>query len=400
MFKNFVVSLSLVVALVGCGGSNSPSVDPSPPPAFTDLDIEPPAATLDIDSSQRYRALVTDSDGAVTDISDQVAWSLEADTGIVEAATDPNVPGAYFAKAIMIGLDTIVAEFEGLRATSPVSVVDTALVNLTVSPTSADLVLGAQQQFSAGGEYADGHREDLTDEVSWTSDNIGIVSVTDSGLAQANSEGNAEISAALEGLSVVAPVNARGENEVVSISISPEVASLFVDQFQQFSAFAEFSDGSVQTVTGDVLWTSSDTSIIAQDPFRKGQFNALSVGIANAEAQYLSRYSATAPVTVETVTVTGIRVSPRDATVAVGNNLQFLAEAVGSDGRLYSLNQTPALSYSVSDEAVAYISNATDTKGKLTALQEGTTTVIADFTYEGEEFSAVATLLVCGAGEC
>jgi hypothetical protein len=390
--------LLCIGVLAGC--SDGSDRLPQTPPTITTLSIEPPIAILDIDSSERYQALATYSDGLVKDVTGLADWSLEFDTGVVEPASDPGDPGGFLVRAVMAGEDTILATLEGVSANSPVSVVESELVRLDIIPQEADLLVDSSLSFRALGTYADGHTQDLTDEGEWTSANKAFVTVDGSGVATAVAEGTTSISVELDELFDPALVVVHEEVDLESIEVLPQDVGLFVDGSQQFNAWAHYSDGSMQQVTKSALWISSDTSVVAQDVNRKGLFHALSVGSAEITAELGLGNEGSTTVTVEEVVLTHIVVTPRDFSLSVGDSKRYFTEAVTSDGGFYSLNQSPMQSYSVGDPSVAYISNNPENKGLLTGLSPGSTTVVSTFEYEGETYTDQATLTVCTVGDC
>jgi len=56
------------------------------------------------------------------------------------------------------------------------------LVSIAVSPASATVGTGSNQQFTATGTYSDGHAADLTNSVTWAAGGP-AVSISSSGLA-------------------------------------------------------------------------------------------------------------------------------------------------------------------------------------------------------------------------
>jgi len=377
--------------MVACDNSSSSSIDPI---KIVELDVEPKISTLNVGTSERYRAIATYSDGVVADVSDQVLWSLENQSGIVESIEDPDYPEFLFALAVKAGEDNIVATIGGISSRSAVTVVDTQLVELVVSPKDADLSVGTEETFVAEGEYDDGHKQDLTDESDWVSSNSDIVSISEDGIAMGELAGTATITASIDGLSDSADVTVHDLVEIESIDVGPQDVLLYIDGSQQFNAYAHYSDGSIQTITKSVGWYSSDTSVAAQDNFRKGFFHAKSEGVAEITAYFNINYQGTSTITVEQVVLTGIVISPRDYTLAVGETKRYFTEATASDGSLISVNQSPNQSYSVDDPSIAYISNNPDNKGELIGLESGTTTVNSTFVYEGETYTTQTTVTI------
>jgi uncharacterized protein YjdB len=105
---------------------------------------------------------------------------------------------------LAIGL--MVASISVMPACSPTTtkwISTTANVSLemvTVEPLyPGNLAVGATLQFKAIGNYPGGETKDITSQVTWTSDNSKIATVSPSGLATGLAAGTAKISAAMSG---------------------------------------------------------------------------------------------------------------------------------------------------------------------------------------------------------
>ena len=108
-------------------------------------------------------------------------------------------------------------------------------------------------------------------------------------------------------------------------------------------------------------------------------------------------YSATAELTVTTVTVESLQVTPEMQSIPAGLTHQFTATATLSDGSVIDVTSQAALSWSSSDVAVATISNESETKGLATGLASGTTIITASGSANGVSFTASAELTVTSA---
>lgn len=400
LFFRILPHLLIALLLIACSDSSDRTPPPPLPPTITSLNIEPPRAALDVGTTQSFRAIAGYSDGSVADVSPRAAWSLDVDNGTLEVQSDPAQSGHFLVAAAMPGEETIRASLEGRDAAANVSVVEVPLNRIEIEPASAELLQGTEFTFAATGYYDDGRSQDITGDSEWTSADATVASVRAGGIVTAESAGTTMITASLDGVAESAAVEVNRQVELESIEVSPAEVRLFLEGSQQFNATAHYSDGSMQVVTKDATWLSSDTSVVAQDNFRKGLFLARGEGSAEITAEYGINNVGAAAVTVERVVVTHIMISPGEATLQEGETRRYFTEAVGSDGKLYSVNQSEDQFYQVGDAAVAYISNSPANKGTLTALAPGTTTVTSTFVFEGEEFTAQGTLTVCAADGC
>jgi len=72
------------------------------------------------------------------------------------------------------------------------------LVSMVVTPETASTEIGSTQQYTAIGTYSDSSTTDITNDVVWTSSDIGIATFDMSGLAEGTGVGDTEITASLD----------------------------------------------------------------------------------------------------------------------------------------------------------------------------------------------------------
>ena len=75
-----------------------------------------------------------------------------------------------------------------------------SLSSLELMPVSPTLLAGGSQQFTASGTFSDGSTEDLTGQVTWSSSDTSVATITASGLATAISPGAIKISSTVAGV--------------------------------------------------------------------------------------------------------------------------------------------------------------------------------------------------------
>ena len=155
--------------------------------------------------------------------------------------------------------------------TTPISTTTTSttpaplLSSITISNASPfSLAVGSTQQFTVMGAYSDGSLQDITLHATWSSSNTSIATVSTFGLITAVTAGNTDITASLAGINSP-PVNVVTyipEPKLVSIALSRSVvAGLVAGSTQQFKATGTISDGTVEDITSQVTWASSNPTI-------------------------------------------------------------------------------------------------------------------------------------------
>jgi 6-phosphogluconolactonase (cycloisomerase 2 family)/uncharacterized protein YjdB len=239
------------------------------------------------------------------------------------------------------------------------------LISIAVSPSHPSIPLGLTQQFTAFGTYSDGTTQDLSNSAIWSSETVGVVTISSTGLATSVAQGSSTITArsgAVSGsvtASAIAPV-------LASIAVSPGSASIAKGTTQQFSAIGTFSDKSQQTLSG-VTWSSSPSSAASISP--AGLATAIAVGTANITATSAST-SGNASLTITSAVLVSIVVTPASPTVAAGLTQQFATAGIYSDDSSQPLS---SLIWTVSDRTLASIDN----NGLVTSLHPGEVTVAA-----------------------
>ena len=82
-----------------------------------------------------------------------------------------------------------------MNGTTTLTVTAAALTSIAVTPTSASIIAGGTQPFTATGTYTDGSTQDLTNSVAWSSSNTGVATINNTGLATAQGSGMTTIGA-------------------------------------------------------------------------------------------------------------------------------------------------------------------------------------------------------------
>jgi len=243
--------------------------------------------------------------------------------------------------------------------------------SITVGPTTPTVTAGASQQFTATGHFSDGTTSDVSSTSTWSSSSTSVATVSSTGMALSVAAGTATITATkgtVSGntlLTVSAPVVT-----LVSIAVAPPSPSVTAGATQQFTATGTYSDGSIKTVTGSVLWSSSSTSVATINS--TGLATSLAAGSTTITAVQGSISNHTVlTVTSPVVKLVSIAVTPSLPSIPLGTLQQFTATGKYSDGS--SKNLTASALWSSSVAGVATI----DSTGLMTGGGLGTSTITA-----------------------
>lgn len=138
--------------------------------------------------------------------------------------------------------------------------VDPTVTGIQLSPANPFVQSGRTQQMKAIAIYSDRTSKVATGSANWTSNNSKVANVSSSGMLSGLITGSATISVSYQSItgSTLVTVSAT---PLTSIEVSPVTASVRAGQTLRYTATGTFLGGATQNVTGNVIWTSSDTSV-------------------------------------------------------------------------------------------------------------------------------------------
>jgi hypothetical protein len=155
---------------------------------------------------------------------------------------------------------------------------------------------------------------------------------------------------------------------LASVVVTPGNATVGVSGTQQFKATANYSNGSNSDITSSATWSSGDTLVATVSA---GLATGVELGNTSITATYGGNSgSATLNVISEQGAVVSIIVIPESASIAVGQNQQFMANATYENGS----------SADITSEAIwesGNITVATISAGNATGVGVGTTDITA-----------------------
>jgi len=330
---------------------------------------------------QRLTATATFSDGSSKDVTEATAW-MSADPSIAGVSNSPGSAGQV--TGLKIGSTAVVAEYQGFADKIPVTVSSAVLKSITVSPGMVSLVAGLKSNLTASGSYSDGTTLDLTAQVTWTSDDAMVATVSNavgaSGLVTAVGAGSTTVRAQLAGQEGTAAITVTGAT-AQQLSVSPVLASGRVGQAVQFAASLIRSNGTSMNVTGMAMWISSNpmvASLGGMGPGAASRATCQSTGTTTITATYMGLTDSTVLTCTPARTLVDLQVTPFAISVTVGQTVQFQATAIYSDNS--TQNVTGQTTWSSSNQMVADVRNqggmgGMGGRGQTTGLSAGTATI-------------------------
>ncbi len=378
-------------------------------------------ATLHVNATQAFAATGTFSDTTTHDITGSVVWasSVPATATITSGATAPGV-----ATGVANGTTSITAASGTITSPAVVLNVNPAtLVTITLHPSAlTTLPVGQTQPFTATGTYSDGTTGDVTATVTWdATDNSGTATpdfTAVNGLVTAVSStaalpggggfaaGQGLVRAHQGAIVGVAPIKVTATT-ITGINVSctgPNFVSpgtlTCIPAGQGFSiactAIATFSDSTTSDITATASWSSSTTATATAAGLANGQeiFSVVGAGSTNAIATQGGQTSPAAggnAITAQTETISNtLAITNGVGGLSVGqtNGLGATASYAGTGvcAGTVSFVVTSLATWQSSDTTIATVSNATATKGLVTAIAAGTATISADFQGQSGNF--------------
>jgi len=356
--------------LSGCGAGNfAPGIGGN----LQSIVVTPSTPSVPLGETQQFTATGHYRDGTTQDITASVTWS-SSNTNVA------TVSGSGFGSTHSTGSSTISATLSKVTGSSTFTVTNAVLVSIAITPANSQVFLGTLNQFTATGTYSDQTTKDITSSVTWSSSNPSAASINGGGLVTALALGSLTISATSGSITGSTSVTVQSST-LTSITIVPANGSIAVSTTEQFHALGNYSDGSVQNLTRQVTWASSNTAVL--QIVSGGNSRGLTPGTTTVTAT-LGSVTGSTPFTVTSATIVSITVSPASQTIAVGTTLDFSALGRFSDGTFQDI--TAVATWSSDNTAVATV----DVNATATAVSPGTANISA--TFNGVTGSAPVTV--------
>jgi uncharacterized protein YjdB len=327
-------------------------------PTITSISVTPDDLTLAIGINQQFTASAIYSDGSVQDLVGGVTWTSST-TSV--ATIDNNGLAAILAA----GATTITATVGSFTDSTTITVVPAHLTSLTISPATVSIAAGTEQQFTATGNFDDGSTQVLT-SLQWSSSATSVLTIDANGLGLGVAPGTSTVTATSGSIAATASVTVTSAT-LVSLQIAPSNSSMPAGAVKQFSAIGTFSDNSTQDLTLSVLWTTSSPAVATIN--NVGTVNSLITGSTTITAAS-GAVSRSTTLTISTVKLVSITISPSNSRVEAHTSLLFTATGVYSDG---STSALPSVSWHSSKPQFANMRST----GILHAKKAGTLTLSA-----------------------
>ncbi len=357
---------------------------------ITSISVTPIAPLIPVGTVVPFVATAIFSDGTSQNVTGAATWVSSAPR-VLAVTTAGGARGR--GTGVAAGTATVTATFMGISGSTTATVTNAVATSISVSPAGVTLAVGARRQFTAQEIFSDGTSRDVTAAATWLSMQPAVAGVSDAaatrGLVTAVGAGTATIQATLAGLSGSVAVTVT-QATLASIQVTPFSSTVPVGSTVSFVATGLYSDGTSADLTATASWTSTDPTVaaVSNAVATRGSTTALVAGTVTITAT-ASGVSGSTMLTVSAATVTAVQVTPFNPRLPAGFALPLVATAVFSDGT--NRDVTAAATWTSMSPAVATVSDAAGSKGLLSAVAAGTSTISASFS--GSAGSTTVTVI-------
>jgi len=357
-------STTIMAAWEGISGTTVAEVNAAD---LASLAILPGNTTIAETTSEQFEAIGTFNDGSTRNLTAQSSWS-SSNTQVAKIGNESGL-----AKGLSPGSVMITAALGTVSASVTLTVTNATLESISVTPVGRTIAPTTQLEFTATGTFSDGSTQVITRDVTWASDNTAVATIAPVAEVTGVGAGTADISATLDGVTGSTPLNVSSAT-LTSIAVTPATAVLAPASSLACSATGTFSDGSTQSITTAVTWSSSSGNVASVD--NMGEVTGQSAGTATISAQ-LDSVTGSAAFVVDAFALVSIQITPDIATIAQQTATQFSATGTFADGSTEDL--TGSAGWTSQPVSVATVSDVEGTKGWATGLEPGTATITAVF---------------------
>lgn len=327
------------------------------------VSVTPGSATLDVDETVQLAAATTAEGG--TQLDRPVEW--ESSDGSVAT-----VDQAGLVTAVGAGSADITARSDGAEGSATITV-RTPVDVVEVSPSEVEIEVDESVELTAIPRAADG--TELDRDVSWSSRDEGIATVSDAGVVTGVAAGMTTVDATAVGVTGSADVTVL--EPVASVEIDPQGGEIEVDETLQLTATPRAGDGTA--LDRLVSWESANDDVATVDD------TGLVTGRGAGEVEITATSGgASASVTITVVApVATVEVTAPVQGFVAGGEVEVSVVARDGDGNV--IEERP-VAFSSSDQGVATV----DENGVVSGLEPGVVEITA--TVDGVSGSVTLTV--------
>lgn len=297
-----------------------------------------------------------------------ISWSSE-DVSICSISSS----GVITAKSIGNTMITGSITYKGATYSSSCNII-VGEPKVTLSKTTLSMYVTDTQSIVASVVAVDGNSvQDASSDITWTTSNSSIATVSSNGAVKAVGVGSATITAKYYFCGIYYSATCK-----VTVASKPDI-SLNKSSLSMYIGDSLTLSATVTPSGQSVSWSSSNTSVATVS---NGKITAISNGTATITASF--RYNG-----VNYSTTCSITVIKPSISVGIDSSSIWLGDTtyVSKSGNIPS---GVTVSWSSSNSAVATVNSS----GTVTGVGDGTATITGSFTYGGNKYSASTAVKV------
>ncbi len=330
--------------------------------------------------SVSVHALAHFVDGSQVDVTRQASWTSSA-TGLLRVRGIGPQRGT--AVALSLGSADVGARFASVSGSAQVTTTAGGVPSLSIQGLPAAVPAGVQLQLAATASFPGAVQQDVTSRAVWTSTSPTVASAFNgprAGLVVTLLPGVTQLTAAFGGANASASLNVSSAN-LLGLNIVPAGPSGPVGMEVPLQAQGNFSDGSQLDLTAQARWSSANPAQVAvsNGALTRGFAMALIPGSTTLSAFVMrpdgSTVSGSTPFVGGAAVPVGVEVVPASIVLSLSSGPSIALQAIAhlSDGSTRDVSASA--SWSVQAPDIVHVT----TSGEVTALQAGTTAVLAMF---------------------
>ena len=375
-----IALLALAFSIAGCTSTSSDT------PKIQSIEIAPLITSLPLGINVQMSATAFHDDGSKTDISHLADWSTSDPT-----VSTINTTGTLTPQTT--GSHQVKATYQSFSAQTELTIGDATLSTLNTNPTNLEIAKNTHTTLNVIGVMTDGTRYDVSDQVTWSSSDENVISLTDKDPVRGTSVfgaaiGNANLTATLGSISSNTPINVV-PGTLIDVQINYLDDPITIGDIAPLQAIGVYAEGYEQDITQDVTWDIPPDNILAvasnsliTQAAASGE-TTISVSFGDIKTEQ------TLTISKKIALLEKLEITNGDDNFSVGENRSFQVIGIYSDNTTKDLTET--VTWSVENASILQVSNNLGFEGDALALQAGTTALSASLDAINSSISITTT---------